>query len=139
MEANWRYAVLAASHEDQKNIALTTILALLACKKEMDHTITHLHNRGVLNLRERNEADKALRDYVASFDAHRTQTDAMLDALCRALEHADHEYAMSVLACEKADAHRTKLREIMDCARRDIRGTIYFRDEERKRLEELSQ
>jgi hypothetical protein len=150
-ELNWKHAVLAASHEDQKNIALTTILALLAERKELrfsckaragntgsldpqdcdwpfcgcdeyaSKVLETVEESGYATPREVTqmrvdalEVTKALESYVASFDAHRTETDAMLDALCHAL-------TLNSNCCEYIgrvhDAHRTKLREIMDCAR----------------------
>jgi hypothetical protein len=143
-ELTWKHAVLAASHEDQKNIALTTILALLAWKESAIAVTPPLQEIGreLLVCLGDSIHDKILPG-IKSLKYER-------DSLQSSVRFLDREMTSSrieLMDAEKAlakyvasfDAHRTKLREIMDCARRDIRGTIYFRDEERKRLEELSQ
>jgi hypothetical protein len=91
-------------HKQQSEIALGAILALLAEGRALGEKVDYFQGRMDYWISEAMKADTSLQDYVASFDAH-----------------------------------RTNLREIMDCARRDIRGTIYFRDEDARRLEEMAQ
>jgi hypothetical protein len=135
-------------HKEQQEIALGAILALLAESGDAEklrasvegwkcRCLSHVQRMADLQ-RQCGESDKALESYVASFDAHRTQTDAMLNMLCRALEGAERLYIRDEQLIAYRNGIRLELREIMDCARRDIGGTIYFRGEDARRLEEVA-
>jgi hypothetical protein len=164
----WRKADgLREHHREQQEIALGTILALLAESGDAEklrasvegwkcRCLSHVQRMADLQ-RQCGESDKALESYVASFDAHRTQTDAMMDALCKSLESVIGKYIRErsfidsltrqnditwnrvgdldlLLEKEKLEhsAHRTQTDAMMDMLCRALEGAerLYIRDEQ---------